>query len=459
MPVFYNKQKAIHGTMTGSIISFPVQLIEDDPKGPNNLDILPAGYLRCDGRVLFAVEYPELAQVLGVGPGTKFLKEGQVITNEQFQLPDLRNKHIRATTSANIGLYNDLIVEDGNGNEVYKSGVGLDVVQNIESPFQLQYTGDFYIPPQVVDLRGEPAFTVDTGVYTYETETPANAFQPHMHRTNTTRARQQDKNGNFFSARQINHVRTLSSLNVCQWWENTAQPLCYHMWENLSVDGLSAAPDTVTQGTTDYQYYGACFTGCTNFSSSGYCLWPQAGGFCPEVNNQSFDFRLESTGTPGPCNEGNSGNGDSVTVGNITYDPNIRQVCNCNTIVFGLCPGGYLGQSSDSVNSNELTSFGPDYGNPNTNMPFTVYDSEYTLMPSGVNNITVLSGEFGSDGLHRHRLDFRSDEAHTFQMRTRAATARADSGLVSRITIDRNREPKADKYIQPYVVTEYLIKV
>ncbi len=108
MASFYNKEKAKHGTMCGSIISFPVELTEVDPKDPINRRLLPAGYLRCDGSLLFASEFPELATVLGVGQETKFLKDGQVITNLQFQLPDLRNKHIRATTSSNIGLYNDL---------------------------------------------------------------------------------------------------------------------------------------------------------------------------------------------------------------------------------------------------------------------------------------------------------------------------------------------------------------
>ena len=42
--------------MTGSIITFPVELTEDDPKGTSNQELIPAGYLRCDGRVLFAVE-------------------------------------------------------------------------------------------------------------------------------------------------------------------------------------------------------------------------------------------------------------------------------------------------------------------------------------------------------------------------------------------------------------------
>ena len=67
MPAFYNKEKSIHGTMTGSIIHFPVQLTEDDPIGQSNLELIPAGYLRCDGRVLAAAEYPLLAIVSGTG--------------------------------------------------------------------------------------------------------------------------------------------------------------------------------------------------------------------------------------------------------------------------------------------------------------------------------------------------------------------------------------------------------
>ena len=446
--------------MTGSIISFPVQLSEDDPKASSNLELVPAGYLRCDGRVLFAVEYPELAAVLGTGTATKFLKDGQALTDAQFQLPDLRNKHIKATTSSNIGQYNDLVVQDQNEEDVFKSGIGLTVVQNIDSPYFLTYTGDFYIPPQTIDLRGEPKFTLDTGVYTSTIEVPQNAFQPHMHRTSTFRARQKDKNGNFFSSRQRNHVRTKSSLNVCQWWENTAQPLCYYQWSNLTVNGsANPYPTPTSKGSTDYQYWGACFSGCLGFTSASFCLWPEDGTFCPEVNNQIFDFRLSNSGDPGPCNAGGNNLGDNVTLGNITYEPEIYQECDCRTIL-GICFGGYNGQTNNAKNSSELANYGPTYGEDSTSLPFTSLDDEsYTTNASGVANITTLSGERGNDASHRHRIEFNSDESHTYQMRTRAAFASADTGLTSKITITKNNEPKADKYIQPYIVTEYLIKV
>ena len=61
--------------------------------------------------------------------------------------------------------------------------------------------------------------------------------------------------------------------------------------------------------------------------------------------------------------------------------------------------------------------------------------------------------------MHRHRLDFDAEEEHSYQMRTRAAFAPSISGLTSKITITKNNEPKADKYKQPFIVTEYQIKI
>ena len=58
-----------------------------------------------------------------------------------------------------------------------------------------------------------------------------------------------------------------------------------------------------------------------------------------------------------------------------------------------------------------------------------------------------------------YRMDFNSDEPHTYQLKTRAATAQPAGRLLSRITIDINTSKKADKYIQPYIITEYLIKI
>lgn len=445
MAVFYNKERGKLGSLSGTIISFSRQLLSNDPVDSDNKKILPAGYLRCDGSVLFATEYPVLAEVLGTGGECKFKKETQFLENNQFQLPDLRNKHIRATSSANIGLYNDLLVRDADGNDIPKSGVGMDVVQNIESPFELTYTGDFYIPPQTVEMRGEPSFTVDTGSYTYETEVPARAFQPHMHRTSTTRVRQFDLNGNHFSSRQRNSRLAKSTLNVCKWWENTRQILCY--WQ-ITTAAAKGGPGENAQNSGSYEQYGLCWNACANFTTQGLCLWPD-DSTCPEVINEEWNVRQDND----DCNLGGLRNGNNTTFGNITYTPTWTVVCKCD-LILGVCVDGPRGQDTNFPESEDLTNY------TEINLPFSPADDDsYTTGYAAVSNYTILSGLQGDAAIHRHRLNFNADTPHSFEMKTRAGNARADSGLDSQIVIKRNTEPKADKYIQPYIVTEYLIKI
>ncbi len=457
MAVFYNKEKGKVGSLTGTIISFSTQLLSNDPKDTKNRQMLPAGYLRCDGSVLFAEEFPLLAEVLGVGDSSRYKKPDTTLAANQFQLPDLRSKHIRATTSANIGLYNDLYVTDVNGNQVIKAGAGLDVIQNIDSPFKLTYNGEFYIPPQTSNLRGEPGFTLETGAYTYETGVQNNMFQPHLHRTTTTRARQKDRNGNDFGSSQNNSQRSDTSLNVCLWWANTRQMLCY--WQittgsAVSKPGVNPVPTNIIGviifGQNRQEQFGLCWNDCGNFTTSGYCLWPSTDS-CPNVNNQVWNVRLDNDG----CNSGGGNNGDTTTYGNITYEPTWVIECVCETDPYG-CPDGV---TPNEINSDTLTNFGE--GDAATlNLPFTDTDEEnYPTGYGSVSNQTIQSGEFGDEGIHRHRIPISSDEPHTYQMVTRAAEARADQGLDSQIVIDINKSKKADKYIQPYIVTEYLIKI
>ena len=453
MAVFYNTEKAKMGSLTGMIISFPVEITSDDPASELNKALIPAGYLRCDGRILFAEEYPLLAEVLGTGGNCKYIKDGQALANNQIQLPDLRNKHIRATTSSNIGRYNDLFVTTAEGDTIPKSGVGLDVIQNVESPYELSYTGSFYIPPQTIDLRGEPAFAVSTGGYTESVDVPQNAFQPHMHRSTTTRARQRARNNADFSGFAANHASAPSSLNVCQWWANTKQILCYWTMTSIQLSGQDPAK-FIDEPTSYCEHYGACFNDvCSGFiGNDGYCLWPD-DGLCPEVNNKDWcitkDGKTLSHGSGFNCEGETFGNG-------IFYSSTYTQDCECYTIL-ELCFGGAIGRTIDEHNSDELTNWTADNG---LNLPFSNLDPDsYLTGFAGVNNITTLTGQQGNDGTHRHRMDFNSDEEHTYQLKTRAATAQPQGRLSSRITIDINTSKKADKYIQPYIITEYLIKI
>ncbi len=482
MAVYYNELKGSHGSLTGSIISFPIEITDtEDPASVINKKILPAGYIRCDGRVLAAADYPMLAIVLGTGSSCKYQKADQPLTDFQIQIPDLRSKHIRATTSANIGDYNDLEVLNNNDAAIEKAGVGLDVIANIESPYTINYTGSFYIPPQTTPLRGEPRFSLETGSYTFTAEVPETAFQPHMHRSETLRARQKAANGSYFSNRQKNSVRANTTLNVCRWWENTRQDLCY--WKFTGDSDFGGYPQTTTVGPTTVTMFGACFTGCTNFSSQGYCLWPDETT-CPNMVNENtpgsaqdpaagaWNIRLDITGDPGDCNTsdnfegvttffgiGARGNNTSLT-GNpgIEYEPTWTMDCDCATVL-GICWGGYNGhpQRNPSAGSKVLET--DLQGNKNLPVGRGV-DPAYPSGLTAVANMTTATGRTGNTGEHRHRIDLNpDDDPHTYKMVTRAATARADSGLVSKVSFTTNTSPKADKYIQPYIITEYLIKI
>ena len=79
MAVFYNREKGKHGSLTGTIINFPKRITSDDPASTVNKELIPPGYLSCDGRILSATDYPMLAMVLGTGDECKFKKEDQAL--------------------------------------------------------------------------------------------------------------------------------------------------------------------------------------------------------------------------------------------------------------------------------------------------------------------------------------------------------------------------------------------
>jgi len=467
MAVFYNREKGKHGSLTGTIINFPKRIISEDPSSQINMDLIPPGYLSCDGRVLSATDYPMLAMVVGVGDSCKFKKADQALSEDQFQLPDLRCKHIRATSSANIGQYVDLVVTNKNvtpERDVIKSGVGLDVIQNIASPYELTYNGSFYIPPQELPLVGEPRFSVDSGNYTYYSEISDQMYQPHMHRSNTFRARQFDKNGNHFSSRQTNSTITKSSVNMCQWWSVAKQMPCYWFWTGLAVtDDPGRNPGSPNNY---WDSYGACWNSvCDSFVSSGHCLWPDEVT-CPNMaqENQKVNViaseNCNHSNIDPPQGTGNYSNifGEITTPGlneQVYYEPRLTISCFCRNIpIFGGCIGGVNGPT---VNDPDSDSAETDFQGENQ-MPFAPYDESYGVGPSSVTNKTMSTGREGDENNHRHILELDTDTPHTYVLKTRAANARADSGLQSSITISKNDDPKADKYIQPYIIQEYLIK-
>ena len=64
---FLTRERSKLGSAPGTIIQWALSINDGDPDGSTNVTNLPAGYLKCDGAIYSARQYPELARILGVG--------------------------------------------------------------------------------------------------------------------------------------------------------------------------------------------------------------------------------------------------------------------------------------------------------------------------------------------------------------------------------------------------------
>ena len=72
MAAYYTREKSKFGGLVGTIQLYTSTLSADNDPDSFKSD-LPAGYLRCDGSILPASQYPLLASVLGVGAQSKYI--------------------------------------------------------------------------------------------------------------------------------------------------------------------------------------------------------------------------------------------------------------------------------------------------------------------------------------------------------------------------------------------------
>jgi hypothetical protein len=442
MAVFYSKERGKLGTLTGSIINWSNQLSSTDPDDPNTLRDLPAGYLRCDGSVYQAEVYPQLAEVLGVGVSCRYKKPDTDLLDNQFQVPDLGAKSIRTSNASNLGDYVDTYLLNDSGQTITKSGIGLEVTSNIGTTFEVQYQGNFFIPTQTLEITGQPGFTRATGNYTEESEVLHTAFQPHAHFHDGKRSRIAASSGNEFGLFGRNSYASKSTLCIMSWANNTAQPLCqaaasrYATAYQERVESYPCAfnpPDTL-------EYYGACWSGCT-FDVQSKCLIP---GNIP--GQGTFGCATGGSQSGFPIWEDDSGN-----CGNIRYTGTMG----CQSP--NPCPIGAAICSPPSGNARIQTvpaNYTPSTVSQATQVPFDSVPNDVTF--GAINNVVNVVEEYGDECNHRHFVPFEADD-HTFLVKTNAVNIPA-SDIVSTIQIDINEENKADSYIQPFLVQEFLIK-
>ena len=182
MPVFYTNERARYGGVTGTIIPYPIKLPDVNvPDQGDWRDLLPAGYLRCDGSIRAASEYPVLAEVLGVGNNSKFKRPDQEVNNNQFVLPDIGSKYIQGGNASGAYLNDRVINEDSS--KPYRVGAEVNVVSLIGDTTTITYSGEFtVVSPGQVEFIGNPQFgTTTSDNRTLKAFLSEQNFQAHGH--------------------------------------------------------------------------------------------------------------------------------------------------------------------------------------------------------------------------------------------------------------------------------------
>ena len=191
----YTRERARYGGCTGQILvhASPGLGSSNDPTSIQFKTQIPAGYLRCDGKILNASDYFHLAQVLGVGEETRFLRDGAIIREAdasindlgQFQLPDLGSKVIIG--GRGTGLYNNDFIDTGATGNVVTNRVGpqIEVTSNFGNTITAQYIGNMQLAASgPLNMLGNPRYIMERE--SSEAKLNIDNFQGHAHNTTNT---------------------------------------------------------------------------------------------------------------------------------------------------------------------------------------------------------------------------------------------------------------------------------
>ena len=190
MATNYSFERGKYGVFPGTIIAFSRTLEGTDPNGGDYRNYVPAGYLRCDGRIFSGNEFPNLKQILGVGQNSKFRKsdtelEEDVAANESggtFQLPDLGSKYIQANSAS--GVYTAINVTDDDDNNIPRVGIETDLSLNRGTSVTVNYSGSMAIPQTELDFLNNQNFGTTLGVVTDQINVVDTGYLSHGHYSN-----------------------------------------------------------------------------------------------------------------------------------------------------------------------------------------------------------------------------------------------------------------------------------
>lgn len=466
MASFYSKERGKYGTLSGTIIIWPVQY-NIDPVSQENKAILPAGYLKCDGSKYNAVSYPQLAEILGVGTATRFLKrdlDGDPVIDvkdTEFVVPDLGSKFPRPVPGPDAGSYNNVLEKNAIGVDVKKSGIGITAESVVGKTVRLSYSGKFAIPSQTIPMVGKPVWTSGTNnsKRTDEQEVESSGIHPHMHFSTTKRTRIKSANtvsSSIEPSTGICYYKVGTTVNIQNWLVATThpdantengsnQPPCWAIASNDSAraeTGNTNPTTTTLLGiTTLYEKYtyNVCWNDGENiFTDLRYnCLLTEPAtykvgqfGYFGSTGTQRRKW-LPSVPLIGCTNFGELARVQAGTAP-ITYTT-------------GTAPSDWKGVSLVDVvplNSNSRSS---------TTQGFSQVENSMTEVDSPA---SLYSGD---PTVHSHGILLtRGDQA--YNLITEATLIEPDA-LNTQLTLTPSTAVSLDAVSSPFIIMEYLIKI
>jgi len=460
MAAHYSKERSKYGSGTGSIIVWPVELTSDDPNNEANINLLPAGYLKCDGSIYKADDYPQLAEILGVGSASKFIRRDinndliDDVDDDEFIVPDLGSKFPKPTTGAAAGTYINIVTEDQSETERRRSGMGIistptagTTVGNTTT-IPVTYAGSFNVPSQDIALKGKPAWSkgANNSGFTDSEAVDSLALHSHMHFSTTNRLRIKTTNEDTEARSQgVGYRFAATTIPIDDWLDNTQypnggstegagtnQPPC---WAIASGQTSRSNPiDTNIGFEVVYSNYCYDLSGSGGLNTLRYqCLLTQSTDFSLEDVDFAAPPNFISFGLGfGTCSQQGAGNYNDTGTVPATYVTGATGV-----------PVDYNSTSlSDVVPLNSNAASKSQTSFPQVNNVFT--------------EINELVQNDGDPTIHAHKI-LLTQNTHTYKIRTNGFLLSPDN-LQTTLTLQTDQVASLDQVTSPYIIMEYLIK-
>ena len=479
MAKLYSKERSKYGSGSGTIITWTVEIQNVDPNAEENLKNLPAGYLKCDGGKYSALLYPVLAEILGTGESSKFIRydiSGEPLdfpSSTEFVVPDLGSKFIKPTSGGAAGSYGNINTRNQLGVAKFRSGMGIVASSSVgvttgnATVIPLAYSGLFVIPSQTIAIRGKPSWSVGTnnsGV-TDEESLDSSQVHSHLHFSTTNRLRIKTTNEMTGDARPFGQGfrRTASTIPIQLWMDNTTydnnpdnlpgtnQQPCWAIASGALAAQLpsSLLLNSGPFGVSQTVYHNVCNNFRTTATSSPglttlryYCLLNVATVFdLGVVTHFVGPSRLFTNITNilgvDVCIRSSEDEGTRTLPGQVTTVP-------------ATYTNGALGVPLD-YNNGSLFDVVPMNSNSSTRTQQVSPEVNNT-----VSEVLELSQPAGNPTKHNHKIDLVKGD-HSYAIRTNAKLLAPDN-LKTTLTLRTNQVASLDQVTGPYIILEYLIK-